>query len=346
MIQKEVGLYSGWGVEPSARNFGDELCDIGARRLLEEIGITHVTGVRNSINPVTEKWDKPLIIGGGTVLPTVFESWVGPGLKYANPIFVLGSGVLSPRELENKDIAGFDHDPYANVIPIGVRGPLSSDYYHTYFNVKPSYIGDLTFYFAQQTLVEQSKSQVSYFLIENENPASRLTSDLEQIMSSFTEIAGNLKVEDLDQLLCLTDDNEKHDWFNMASESFDQVIKVRSLEKYISSITESRLVITERLHPAIIAANYGIPFLYFQTTSKSIDLEALFESVGVDKSINDCLFIDQNQNLDSHQHVVRGKMLIYEKNVAQTLLHVSNEIKISLRDSLTKNRELIHSHVS
>ncbi len=300
MIQKEVGLYSGWGVEPSARNFGDELCDIGARRLLEEIGITHITGLRNSINPVTEKWDKPLFIGGGTVLPTVFESWVGPGLKYANPIFVLGSGVLSPGELKNKDITGFDHDPYANTIPIGVRGPLSSDYYHTYFNVKPSHIGDLAFYFAQQKPVEKSMKQVAYFLIENEKPASRLTSDLKQIMASFTEIAGTLKLEDLDQLLCLTDDNEKDDWFSAASESFDQVINVSSLEEFISSITKSCLVVTERLHPAIIAANYGIPFLYFQTTSKSKDLESLFESVGIDNSINDCLFTDQHQDFDNY----------------------------------------------
>jgi len=66
-----VALYSGWGPEARRRNPGDELCHLGAVKLLEEQGITQLIDVRRSIHPILNPWNGDLIIGGGTVLPAV-----------------------------------------------------------------------------------------------------------------------------------------------------------------------------------------------------------------------------------------------------------------------------------
>jgi polysaccharide pyruvyl transferase WcaK-like protein len=83
------------------------------------------------------------------------------------------------------------------------------------------------------------------------------------------------------------------------------------VDDYLRAITSSSVVITERLHPAIIAACYGIPFLYLQTTGKSRDLQHLLQKHVKTRDIAS-LFIevaDKDLIPDRFRQVVRHKEL-------------------------------------
>ncbi|MEU9478760.1 polysaccharide pyruvyl transferase family protein [Streptomyces sp. NPDC048191] len=193
-----AALYSGWGPNPLARNPGDELCHRAALNLLESQGIGGLTAARGSFRPATYPWSEDLVIGGGTVLPTLFDSRRAPGLKHARRIFVFGSGCLSPGELRLLGVEDIHRHSFNRATVIGVRGPLSAENYSHLFNKRVPFIGDLAFAFADKAKVGETGNEgrkVGFFLIEDELPGSRVSSSLEHVAMLYADLCSVLTEE-------------------------------------------------------------------------------------------------------------------------------------------------------
>jgi hypothetical protein len=286
-----IALYSGWGPEARRRNPGDELCHLGAVKLLEEQGLTQLIDVRRSIHPILNPWNGDLIIGGGTVLPAVFEPWVGPGLKCARRKYVFGSGCLSPDELSRKGIVEFDQNAYRDVHVVGVRGPSSTLYFRQYFGRTVNFIGDLAFAFAQDQPSPPSSPNAVFFVIESSSPASRLGSTLHDVVGVCTSLISSGMLDSFKSTLCTTGDGFELFHQTDLSRIFDDHVDLPSSYSLVSEIKSSSFVVTERLHPAIIAICLGKPFIYIQTTSKAYDLQSLLCAISP-HHISEFLFLD------------------------------------------------------
>ncbi len=322
--EDERALYSGWGIEKNIRNQGDELCHQAALMLLEAHGVTGLTDVRNSINPIIEPWDKPLIVGGGTVLPTVFEPWVGPGLKSSPEIYFFGSGCLSKDELDLKGIVDFDREPYGRADIIGLRGPLSVKNYQDLFGVTTDYIGDLAFAFARETPTPQESDSVSFFLVENNLSSSRVTASFDGILNSYAELCQDDTLKNTQKIFSTTD--RGHNIYNEMGlhRFFDRHNRVITANDMVNTISSSRLVVTERLHPAIVAANHGVPFVYLQTTSKSLDLQMLLNSQRNGISFDGCFRLGDSNNLSLAEQC---NVAMENKDLPYLLIDSAQQIK-------------------
>lgn len=343
MSQENIGIYSGWGIEKKSRNFGDLLCHIGLLELLKESGFTAVD-LRNSINPITYPWQGPLIIGGGTVLPTIFENWVGPGLKSANPIIVYGSGVLSPDELERKNIHNFDKTPYQQISVAGVRGPLSAQHYKEYFGQSVEFVGDLAFYFTDIIVPECTENKTSFFVIETALTSSRLFGSLHLILQMYSDIAQLPISIDSKPTLYITDHNSIS--INCSENvTNNPSMYISTLEMFISSVASAQVVVSERLHPTILASILGIPFIYFQTTSKSKDLELLLRSQCDDDHFLDLMFIDMSQDIDLAKICENYQILLTDKTIKMQLIQISRNIKKMLIDGSVEVKDILENYL-
>lgn len=295
LSSQEIGLYSGWGPNPEHRNPGDELCRQGAELLLREAGYDGIiTDVRNSFEPITEPWEKDLVVGGGTVLPKVFQP--GSGLYAAGRTFIFGSGCLSPEEV-TRESAHFDKTPYERARVIGVRGPLSARYYAQFFGQEAPFIGDLAFALTAETLrdpAEQQDDEIVFFLTENDDPWRRLASNLGGVMLLYSKFTAETQKK---TVFATTEPN------NMIYENlgpgahFDEERVVVSADEMILAVRGASLVVTEKLHPAIIAAVSGVPFLYLQTRSKSYELERILNMYSRGQANPSSCFVDMETNI-------------------------------------------------
>jgi hypothetical protein len=329
-----IALYSGWGPEARRRNPGDELCHLGAVKLLEEQGVTQLIDVRRSIHPILNSWNGDLIIGGGTVLPAVLEPWVGPGLKFARRKYVFGSGCLSPDELSRRGIAEFDRNAYRDVHVVGVRGPNSAQYFRQYFGKTVNFIGDLAFAFAQDQPCPPSSPNAVFFVIESTSPARRLGSTLHDVVGVCTSLIGSGVLGSLKSTLCTTGDGFELFHQTDLSRSFDDHVDLTSSYSLVSEIRSSSFVVTERLHPAIIAICLGKPFIYIQTTSKSCDLQLLLCAISPHR-IPEFLFLDmihgKNRLSQRSMSGIRSEELPYElvavaRLVRERLTHAAKRL--------------------
>ena len=342
MTITNIALYSGWGPEARRRNPGDELCHLGAVKLLEEQGLTQLIDVRSSIQPIVNPWNGDLIIGGGTVLPAVFEPWVGPGLKSARRKYVFGSGCLSPDELSRKGIVEFDQNAYRDVHVVGVRGPSSAQYFRQYFGRTVNFIGDLAFAFAQDQPSPPSSPNAVFFVIESTSPASRLGSTFHDVVDVCTSLRGSGVLGSLKSTLCTTGDGFELFRQTDLSRRFENHVDLTSSYSLVSEIKSSSFVVTERLHPAIIAICFGKPFIYIQTTSKSYDLHRLLCAISP-HHIPEFLFLDMirgnNSLSQKFMSGMRSKELPYElatvaRLIRERLTHAAKQ----LASTLTKNQ--------
>lgn len=341
MNKEKIGLYSGWGIEPRIRNPGDLLCHNSMFAMLKDKGYEAID-LRSSIKPIETSWTAPLVIGGGTVLPTVFEKWVGPGLKESKPIVIFGSGVLSPKELELKNIQSFDKNPYKQAKVVGVRGPLSAEYYHEYFGKWPNYVGDLAFYLTD-TLKPTSGPELStFFLIENQNTSSRISSDQVGILQIYYNLIDSNSFPGTKPTLTLTDYNSLPS--HIKADKFSESVSVSQIDNYVGKISESQIVISERLHPVILAATYGIPFVYFQTTSKSKDLELLLKSQVNDSHFLDLMFVNTENPISLIEINDNCKILLTDISIKSQLIDVSRKIKKLLIEGSDEVVQLLNSH--
>lgn len=328
-MAKEIALYSGWGIEQNIRNPGDYLCHLGAVSLLANYGITDLVDIRCSHEPITKPWKHSLIIGGGTVLPTVFEHWVGPGLKHSSNIYIFGSGMLSQEEMRKKEIDRVDLGPYRRSLVIGLRGPLSVKHYQSLFGVSAAYIGDLAFAFAQNNTIADKTGPITFFYIENNNPSSRIIGTQENILEAYRLILTSYTdVYDAGSRIIMTDNREFSAMTNIAP--YIKTSKISNSAALIDVVARSSVIVTERLHPAIIAACYGIPFLYLQTTSKSLDLQELLNSFGDNFNM---LFYDMRNTYENPGQ--RLHKVLDDDELPHRLIEASLSIK-KLLDSAAK----------
>lgn len=336
-MTKEIALYSGWGVEKDTRNPGDYLCHLGAISLLANNNITNLVDIRRSYEPITKPWKQPLIVGGGTVLPTVFEHWVGPGLRYSSDIYIFGSGMLSPEELRKKGIDRIDLEPYHRSRVIGLRGPLSVKYYQDLFDISAAYIGDLAFAFAQNNSNASNAGPMSFFYIENNNPSSRIIGTQENILEAYRLILTSYTdVCNAGSRIIMTDNREFSEMTNIAS--YIKTSRVSNSAALIDVVARSSVIVTERLHPAIIAACYGIPFLYLQTTSKSLDLQGLLNSFGTNFNM---LFYDMSSRYEDLGK--RFRSILQNDELPYQLTEVSLSIKRRLGSAAECLSQIIKS---
>lgn len=342
MQHEMIGVYSGWGIESYKRNFGDALCHGGLKKLLALHNITDLVDLRNSIEPIIIPWKKTLIVGGGTVVPTLFEPWTGPGLKTANPIIIFGSGVLSQQELDIKGISNIDKEPYYRAKVIGVRGPLSEKHYQELFGVSVDYVGDLAFAFAKESPINNPQGNILFFLIESKLPGSRTESNQLEILNTYQQIALSTSLHKDNKVLCLTDNRPIKD-FQINKKAFDSKCNIQSLQQFITLISKAKFVFTEKLHPAILAANMGIPFMYFQTTSKSRDLELLLKDQSLDLSFLNVIFIDMTKSPDIV--CIADNYMTFSNNsvIKENLIYSANKIKKILMEQSKKIVPLIKS---
>lgn len=327
-MKNEIRLYSGWGIEPSVRNYGDTLCHNGGVALLSEEGVETITDVRSSIDPISNLWNNPLVIGGETVLPTVFEAWVGLGLTDSDPIVIFGSGVLSPSELTAKNIHLFDKKPYQKINVVGLRGPLSTIYYRKYFDQKVDYVGDLAFAFTSETPAYNPDGEVLFFIVENNLSSSRLQSSQAEIIKLYSHVANTKPLRNEIKTLCLTDRREI-DSSSDAKTIYDKRADIGSLEDFLYRIQHAKFVFTD-LHPAIVAASAGIPFIYLQTSSKSRDLHELLKDQITDGTF-DNLFVDMTNMPDPSRLAYRYKDIVEDPTMPQALNRASRSIKERLQ---------------
>ena len=337
-----IALYSGWGPEARRRNPGDELCHLGAVKLLEEQGLTQLIDVRSSIQPILTPWNGDLIIGGGTVLPAVFEPWVAPGLKFARRKYVFGSGCLSPDELSRRGIVEFDQNAYRDVHVVGVRGPSSAQYFRQYFGRTVNFIGDLAFAFAQDQPSPPSSPSALFFVIESTSPASRLGSTFHDVVGVCTSLIGSGVLGSLKSTLCTTGDGFELFHQTDLSRRFDDHVDLMSSHSLVSEIKSSSFVVTERLHPAIVAICFGKPFIYIQTTSKSYDLHRLLCAISP-HHIPEFLFLDMISGNNSFSQKsmsgIRSKELPYELvTVAQLIRERLTHAAKQLASIVTENQ--------
>ena len=336
-MTKEIALYSGWGVEKDTRNPGDYLCHLGAVSLLANYGITDLVDIRHSHEPITEPWKHPLIIGGGTVLPTVFEHWVGPGLRCSSDIYIFGSGMLSPEELRKKGIDRIDWEPYRRSRVIGLRGPLSVKHYQDLFNVSATYIGDLAFAFAQNNTIVDKIGPITFFYIENNYPSSRIMGTQKHIFEAYRYIlTSSTDVHDVDSKIIMTDNHELPAMADIVP--YTGISKLNDAFTLVDVVAKSSIIVTERLHPAIIAACYGIPFLYLQTTSKSLDLQGLLNSFGTNFNM---LFYDMNSRYEDLGE--RFRSILQNDEFPHQLTEVSLSIKRQLESAAERLSQIIKS---
>lgn len=338
-MERKIALYSGWGIERDIRNPGDYLCHLGAISLLANNGITDLVDIRRSYEPITEPWEQALIIGGGTVLPTVFEHWVGPGLKYSSDIYIFGSGMLSPEEMRKKEIARIDLEPYQRSRVIGLRGPLSVKYYYDLFGTSAAYIGDLGFAFAQNETRVNKAGPITFFYIENNYPSSRIIGSQEHILEAHRRIlASPAGVHDTDSKIIMTDSHEFPVMADIAL--YTEISKLSNALALIDVVAKSSVIVTERLHPAIIAACYGIPFLYLQTTSKSMDLQELFNSNSLGTNFN-ILFYDMSSR--DEEPGKRLRSILENDELPHQLTEVSLSIKRRLESAAECLSQIVRS---
>jgi Polysaccharide pyruvyl transferase len=334
----QVALYSGWGVDPTYPNVGDQMCCEALEELLELNDIASYTTPRNSRNPIVEQWTGPLIVGGGTVIPGVFKNTIGPGLRHASKILLLGSGCLSPPEMAARELSieGYKHFLRSEVL--GLRGPLSCQYFQYYFRKKVDFVGDLAFMSTRGKVISTDSSQVTLFLIEHPMKGSRLSGNASQILSIFRGIVNETYKSDFYSAICLTDSvppitsvTKALSWIELQ----EQAIIPKHLKEVIQ---RSRFIVTERLHPAICAACFGRPFIYLQTTSKSKDLELLMRHFGKKTDIKDC-FVDLTKGQFADQK--RIKRILENDQLPYQLLEISSKIKNKLIQAASKLPELL-----
>jgi hypothetical protein len=120
------------------------------------------------------------------------------------------------------------------------------------------------------------------------------------------------------------------------SGGFDDHVDLESSDSLVSRIKSSSFVVTERLHPAIIAICFGKPFIYLQTTSKAFDLQHLLRAVSPHQ-LPGLLFLD----------MTRGDYRLSQRTVSS--MH-SDELPYELvavaqllRDRLTEGAKLLAS---
>ena len=329
---KPTALFSGWGTEAKVRNPGDDLCHQGAKLALQTSGLTGVVDVRNSIQPVTKPWKHNLVIGGGTVLPTVFMSHVGPGLRHAENIFIFGSGCLSKQDLITKSLINqVDREPYSRAVVIGLRGPLSCRHYESFFGQKAKPIGDLGFMFAAQRPFTTPKKTVAFFMIENERRDSRIQASFQSVNQSFRELAKTVQEKGADAILCHSDRSGKYLDEHGLSKGMTQLRKFRNAHELVSAVQSASMVVTERLHPAIIACCSGIPFLCIRTTSKMEDLKLLLQHHASSSEIMSEMFAGMRDD-------IRSKMALVEKTteLPEILVAIALKIKASLLEAASQ----------
>lgn len=331
MERNSIALYTGWGPYET-QNPGDTVCQLAAHLLLEESQRLPIFDARTSKAPISVPWNGPVIIGGGTTLPKVFRH-NGRGLKYGEPKIVYGSGVLSPSEIEAKAAKYTRKDPpiskdesgFENTQVVGVRGPLSCEHYKGYFNQTVEYVGDLGFAFARKEPVKNPHGDSLFFMIENED-AVRTESNADQIRTLYSELSIHLNQEQ--NVLCWTDDRQCFDDIRC---NFDRTEKLPNGIELINRIKQAKFIVTERLHPAILAADYGIPFLYLQTTSKSRDLQRLLAD---GPSILNRLFIDMKQSPGSLAEAYNA--IKSDGAIPYRLVESANSVKSRLENGAEK----------
>src|SRR5690554_4092681 len=101
---------------------------------------------------------------------------------------------------------------------------------------------------------------MSFFLIENEMPHTRLESSFGEILDLYKELSEEAK--DVNTVFTTTDRGRPiFDRLGLGRH-FDQHHQVTTADDMVDAVSSSDFIVTERLHPAIIAACYGIPFTY------------------------------------------------------------------------------------
>jgi hypothetical protein len=278
-IENNISVYSGWGPDQE-RNLGDELCHTALAKLINiQDESFRVTDIRPSCSHTDPVLSNDLIIGGGTVLPFALDKIY---LNCARRIFVFGSGCLNLKEISH--IRGDCSLPYSmdillrpNVKFIGVRGPNTAKFCQRYFSVDDvRVVGDLAFAHASDLSLKPSieSRKVSFFFIENPNPKARIYSSLSEIQNIYLKFAEFPLLNNFQPILCST---YGYDDINRPFQESDkyEFTRVDSVQGLLEKVRDSNIVITERLHPAIIACMLGKPFIYLQTTSKSFDFQEM-----------------------------------------------------------------------
>lgn len=337
----EIAIYTGWGPD-TTRNPGDTICLAGAFNLLQQhMPEAKFVDIRNSKEPYTQAWEGVAVIGGGTVLPKAFDHEHVSGLLHAEKIYLFGSGCLSKDEFEKRMKVPFAEISEANIECIGLRGPGSVRNFKEHYGegYQLDWIGDLGFYHAQKQakLKKAGTKNLVVFYIENTEDKWRIGTDHDSVNASIAHAAQAPEFDHYNKRVVMTTRKA-----NLLPESAGELRYVDDMDEYIHAITDADFIITERLHPAIIATCYGIPFVYLQTTNKSRDLQEMYNEILPNADI-DCLFVDAStcKNLTENITTVLsredlpGKLIQISQQLNQSLHRAAKQLahKIKLHDA-------------
>lgn len=337
--QGPIAIYTGWGPD-ATRNPGDTICLTGAFNLLQHhMPEAKFVDIRDSKAPYTQKWEGIAIIGGGTVLPKAFDHEHVSGLLHAEKIYIFGSGCLSKDEFEKRMKVPFAEISQANIECIGLRGPGSVRNFKEHYGegYELDWIGDLGFYHAQKQAKAKKTGtkNLAIFYIENTEDKWRIGSDHDSVNASIVRASRSPEFDTYNKRVVMTTRKT-----NLLPESAGKLVHVDDMDEYIQAITDADFIITERLHPAIIATCYGIPFVYLQTTNKSRDLQEMYNETLPNADI-DCLFVDASNCTDLTKNIAA---VLSRDDLPEKLIQISQKLNRSLHQATKQLVSKIKQH--
>ena len=299
-------------------NYGDEMLFRSTIKLLKEVGVDDLyllfpkTGSRkiggikinhiprNSPIKITKAIkDSDIIIGGGGNIfqdetsnrSFLYYKWlVSTALFHKKPVYLLGHGI---GKINSKKNYSRLRKILSNELCVGYFRDTISYRYAKTCREKHKRGTDLGYYFLQnRTVTKKNPFKIGVFLKRPWlNPEDFIGPFMEE---SLNEI--HFYVAFPEQDLEASEKSSKK-----FGEYFQTTVKVGEVNELTDQASTCSLIISERLHGAIIASHFGIPFLCsdtFKMRSYFSDMEG-YQAYFKDKSISEIAYaFSQLKNID------------------------------------------------
>jgi polysaccharide pyruvyl transferase WcaK-like protein len=288
-LSMQRGLYIGW---LGHRNLGDEAMFEACEHLFPEVRWSPVERIVSKTCPSGARWDRLLhgaarlmgrevgVLGGGTLLNRN-EGWLhayrAVRKRLSRPIPVLSPGVADPeywtRDASWKDIRAEWRRELDELPVVGVRGPRSLKLLQEagFKNVRVT--GDPALWFANGSRPRGAAKGVVGFNVGRSN--GRVWGSEDQLLAELSAAATTCKAMGMEVRVApvWTEDEEVCRRFSEESGLSSNAVApvLDRTQAYLAWVQEVDLVITVKLHAAVLAAAAFVPFIAVEYRPKVLD---------------------------------------------------------------------------